>query len=375
MICPQYYPVIGGYEKLTHTLARSLNQAGVQCSVATKRAQRAWARHEVHEGVPMFRLVAMPKRGLDGPVWLLSLLFFLLLRRNTFDVYHVHDIGWSLVAARLVGWLYGKPVVAHPHAGSGATVRAVNGQWNAALVRWALRHAEAGIAFSDEMAGQLAALSMAAERIQRLPNTIDTGRFRPDPTQSRAGATVLYVGRLSEEKGVTVLLTAWPLVQQQLPAARLLLVGDGPQRAALETQAASLGIRESVTFVGAVQEGTERYYQQATLFVLASHREGVPIALLEALACGLPVVASRLPSVEQIVEEGVNGLLVPPGDHVALAETLVQGLARGDRDALGRAGRALVEQHYSLERVLGQYQGLYESLMQQRRGLKSALRF
>ncbi len=366
MICPQYYPIIGGYEQLTHTLARQLNQSGVACSVATRRLNRAWPRYELREGVPIHRLWACPRRGLDGPVWFCALLVFLLLHRKQFDIWHVHDTGWSLVVAVLCARWLGARVVLHPHSGSGATVRKVQRQWSRALFTWAIRRVDLGIALSEEMGAQLRQLGLGEARICYVPNTVDTTLFQPQPGTPKAAAPVLlFVGRLSAEKGVAVLLESWPLVLQQLPGARLRLVGDGPERPALEALCQRLAISDSVEFVGAVRQGIERYYQSATLFVLASFREGVPIALLEAMACGLPVVATQLPAIVQIVEEERSGYLVPVGDSPALAAAIVCGL-QADLAAMGQAARAVVLSRFALDQVIGRYLDVYASLLGRR---------
>lgn len=367
MVCPQYYPSLGGYETLAHLLARQLRALEVDCLVVTKRLRAEWPPYELHEGVPIRRLFAARARGLDGPSYVAGLARYLVGEGRALDVVHVHQIGWGLVVATLLGRLTGVPVVAHPHSGAGATVRAVRASGRSRLLRWALTRVDGAIALGDEMAGQLRSLGVAPERIHLIGNAVDTERFRP-AAERAATPSVLYVGRLSPEKGVDVLLRAWALVLQAHPTAHLRLVGDGPERGALEALAARLGLAEGVSFAGAVRQGLVDEYQRATIFVLPSHREGVSIALLEAMACGLPVVATAVGGTPEVVHEGVQGLLVPPGDPAALAGALRRCLAAPQLAAeLGRAGRERVVGAYAAPLMAQQVRQLYGRIGAERR--------
>jgi glycosyltransferase involved in cell wall biosynthesis len=360
MVCPQYHPVIGGYESLAQNLARSLNGLGLHCGVVTRRLQPTWPTHERHQGVSIVRLPATRRRGLDGPLWYAGLLRYLLENRRRIEVVHVHQVGTALLAAATFSRLTDIPLVAHPHSGSGATVAQVSASRKAFLLRAALRSAQAVVALSDEMSDQMVALGVSRARIRRIGNAVDVARFRP--REGGGGApTAISVGRLSPEKGGDVLLNAWAVVRRALPAARLIIVGDGPMRADLEALAGRLGLGPSVDFRGAVREGIEDCYREADLFVLPSHREGVSVALLEALASGLPVVATRLPSIEAVVARAEVADLVPPGDSAALGLALADALARPDPSRAARA-RDLALREYDLPAVARSYAALYRSL-------------
>ncbi|NDU99475.1 glycosyltransferase family 4 protein [Pseudoroseicyclus tamaricis] len=164
---------------------------------------------------------------------------------------------------------------------------------------------------------------------------IDPARYRAG---AREGTQLLFVGRLAAAKGLPVLLEAFAEALRQRPDLRLTLIGDGPDRAALERRAAGL----PVTFAGyQSQEAVAEALSTTDLFVLPSFAEGLPVVLMEALAAEVPVVATRIAGVAELVEDGVSGRLVPPGDPAALAEAILAVLA-GDGAAMGRAGRAAV---------------------------------
>lgn len=368
MVCPQYHPVIGGYESLARNLARSLNTLGHRCVVVTRRLDRAWPAREIYQDVPVTRLTATRRRGLDGPLWYGGLLGYLLANRRRVDVVHVHQVGMALLATATFSRLTGTPFVAHPHSGAGATVADVRASYKGALLQAALRAAHASVALSDEMADQLRTLGVAPDRILRVDNAVDVDRFQPCAADAERPPTVLYVGRLSPEKGGDVLLRSWPAVRGALPQARLIVVGDGPMRAELEALSRELGVADSIEFRGAVREHIERCYQAADVFVLPSHREGVSVALLEALACGLGVVATRVGGTPEIISDAVSGLLVPPADPGALADGLIQTLSdAGLRARLAHAGRARVLGEFTSAAMAARVAALYARLIEERR--------
>jgi glycosyltransferase involved in cell wall biosynthesis len=167
---------------------------------------------------------------------------------------------------------------------------------------------------------------------------VDPARY--DWPRDGAGAHLLFVGRLAAVKGVPVLLEAMESLIADHPGLRLTLVGDGPERAALEARAE--GLRGHVDFVGyKSQDEVAALLREATALVLPSFAEGLPVVLMEALAARVPVVATRIAGVAELVEDGVSGRLVAPGDagglRAALAEILGDGTLRAGMGAAGRA--------------------------------------
>ena len=158
------------------------------------------------------------------------------------------------------------------------------------------------------------------------------------------GTHLIFVGRLAAVKGVPVLLDAVAAVRKEHPDVALTLVGDGPERGWIETRAAELGIADAVRITGYLsQDRVASELAQAGLFVLPSFAEGVPVVLMEAMATGLPVIATRIAGIPELVEDGVSGRLVPPGDADALAAAIGELLSDpGRADAMGEAGRSRV---------------------------------
>lgn len=188
-------------------------------------------------------------------------------------------------------------------------------------------------------------------------NGIDTSRFAytgPDP----AGPAVV-VARLAPEKDVETLLRATALAVRRYPDFRLEVAGDGPCRAALERFTAELGLVGWVRFLGPVRD-VPALLARARLFVLPSLTEGVSLTLLEAMARGLPVAATRVGGNVEVVADGETGLLVPAGDPPALPAALLRLWGDPEEGArLGRAARRRVEDHFDVRAMVAAYEAPY----------------
>lgn len=170
--------------------------------------------------------------------------------------------------------------------------------------------------------------------------------------EARRGTRALFVGRLAGVKGIPVLFQAMQGLIHDLPDFRLTLIGDGPERVALQAMARDMGLSRHVDFVGyKSQDEVAQALTQQDVLVLPSFAEGVPVVLMEAMAAQLPVVTTQIAGVPELVQDGVSGRLVPPGDAVALQAALAEVLADPDRAAaMGLAGRARVEDQFDIEK-------------------------
>ena len=170
--------------------------------------------------------------------------------------------------------------------------------------------------------------------------------------QAEPGKNILFIGRLAAVKGATLLLDAFVRVLETHPDAHLTLVGDGPDRPTLEAKVKRLGIADQVTFTGYLgQDDVAAALNAADLLVLPSFAEGVPVVLMEAMAARLPVIASRVGGVQELVEDGVSGRVLPPGDIDALVAALDGLLSDPDmRAQMGQAGRAKVVAEFDVAR-------------------------
>ena len=176
---------------------------------------------------------------------------------------------------------------------------------------------------------------------------VEPERYDAGPAQ---GQGMLFVGRLAAAKGVPVLIEAMARIRARCPEAHLTLIGDGPDRARLEEQVRRAGLQDAVRFLGyRSQDEVAEALREAALFVLPSFAEGVPVVLMEAMAARRAVVATRIAGIPELVEDGVSGVIVPPGDGDALADAVCAVLSDPDRAArMGAQGRARVQAEFDI---------------------------
>jgi len=182
------------------------------------------------------------------------------------------------------------------------------------------------------------------------------------------------VARLEAEKGHRTLLEAWPLVLAAQPRAWLLIVGEGSERDSLEAEAASLGISDRVVFTGR-REDVPAVTAALDVSVLPSYREAQGLSVLEAMALGRPVVASRVGGIPEMIEDGVSGLLVPPNDREALASAIVRLLADHPfADMIARRGHDLVHDRFCVELMVNSIEAVYDEAALRARASEGVLR-
>jgi glycosyltransferase involved in cell wall biosynthesis len=188
----------------------------------------------------------------------------------------------------------------------------------------------------------------------------------PAPLPS-SGVVFGFVGRFVPIKNIPLLIAAFADVHAQLPESRLLLVGDGDERAAVEAQVAARGLRGAVAF-GGWRDDLSALYREIDVLVLTSLNEGTPVAVIEAMAAALPVVATDVGGVADVVEDGVTGVLVPSGSVAELAAAMLRlGRSREERARLGLSGREFVRARYSAQRLVADVARLYRAELERKR--------
>jgi glycosyltransferase involved in cell wall biosynthesis len=239
-----------------------------------------------------------------------------------------------------------------------------------------LRRAAGFVAISAVIEREYLAQGVPPERIVRIPNSVDVIRFAPvdaaarDALRDRLGISrdrrvATYTGRLVTTKGLPSLVRAWRMVATRHPEALLVLVGSGGvsmQNCEDETrrQVRRSGLEGCVKFTGSV-ENVHEYLQASDLFVFPTEREAFGISVIEAMACGLPIVTTGVDGIQDVVRPGVDSLVVPPRDDEALAAAILQALDGGnDIAAMATAARRRALEQFSGERVVAAYLELLE---------------
>ncbi|WP_242355947.1 glycosyltransferase family 4 protein [Anaeromyxobacter sp. SG64] len=369
-----YPPSVGGIQSHTFSLARALAARGAEVHVVTRRSPGCPA-HAVEGRLHVHRVGAPP--GAPGPLATLAYVAAaarcVASLRPRVDVVHAHQLLSPSSAALLLSALTGTPILLNPHAcGAIGDVGVLSAT---ALGRLRLRatvaRADAFVAISGPIHAELRAAGVPPERILSIPNGVDLERFRPAAAEERAalrralglpaGPLVVYAGRLSPEKGVDVLARAWPRVVARLPEARLWMLGDGAERARLEELARREGVETSLALPGPVAD-VAPFLRAADAAVLPSRTEGMPVALLEAMACAVPVVATAVGGSAEVLRDGVTGRLVPPERPGALADALVEALRDPAAQERARAAREEVAARYGLDHVAEVFLEVYSRL-------------
>jgi glycosyltransferase involved in cell wall biosynthesis len=225
------------------------------------------------------------------------------------------------------------------------------------FIRWVYRGAARVIALSEEWRGILAS-EVPGSRTVVIPNPVDIPAW--SASLAALPPQVLYLGVLVERKGVLDLVHAWARVVARHPEARLVLAGSGMETPVKEL-ARSLGVEGSIEMPGWIgPDERARLLRTSWVFTLPSHLEAMPMAVLEAMAAGLPVVATRVGGIPTAVTHGTNGFLVDPRDPVGLAQALDTLLSDASlRRAMGRASRARAHEHFSPERIVPRIEALW----------------
>ncbi len=410
-----FAPLVGGAEVRAEKQARQLQALGQEVMIVTLRNFREWKRKETLNGLPIVRVGGGIYRrngwlhiGRLGHIPLDIAMFLTLWRlRYQYDVLHCLQLSPLAAVATLVGKLTHKPVIISiPSTGPGKKQQ----EADATLMADTLTDTSfLKIDYGDIVVGDIGYLSQSAlggrsivkllrksdasyqilssrsyayltshgfraDHIVHIPNGIDTDKYRPDPDRrpdpNRAERNILCVARLQYPKGIDVLLHAWgrmmhaPSEWRAYLKPKLCLIGEGPLRPQLERIVQDLGIQDSVEFLG-LRKDVIDLLQQSWGFVMPSRWEGMPNALLEAMACGLPSIATRVSGSEDIVLNGVNGILVEPEQPAELAQALRCIIEDTDlAQRLGREGRITVTNEYQLSTVVEKCIKLYRRLLE-----------
>lgn len=353
----------GGAQEHVRTLVNALPANRYQVSVAALSDGRA-LRQIKGDGLTTHLLsAASDDQAIEALIE--------LLERERPQVVHAHMFRAELIAARAIARQdrAGRPrprLLATIHS---SRVRSAADQ--AALIELD-SYFDGLIAVSEAMVVKLAAEGRDQVPVELIYNGIDLARFGPRPAleQARLRADLGYqesdrlvgaVGRLEPEKGHEVLLAAWPAITARHREARLLLIGEGSARAALEAQTASLGApAQTVRFLG-WRADVAALTGILEVAVLPSHREALGLAVIEALASGRPMVASAVGGVPELIKDGQTGLLVPPGDSHTLAAAVIALLDDpGYAASLGITGQRLVHERFCLQLMVRRLSRLYD---------------
>lgn len=343
--------VVNMFPKLSETFiaheVAALVRRGVRCRLLSLKAPTEALRHPVVTALGLDRLVSYDTAS-----------FLEALRADPPDLVHAHFATEPTRIAQMVAAAIDRPCSFTAH---GYDLY----RKPPADLADRVRRAAAVVTVSDANAAHLAATcGVAREEVHVLPCGVDLEIFEPSPATVDP-ATVVAVARLRPVKNLPALLDATSRLVRRGRTVRVVVVGEGPDRADLEARRAALGLDEHVTFVGAGDQHLVRHWwQRATVGVLTSHSEGMPVSLMEAAACGVPAVAPAVGGIPELIADGVTGFVTPPGDTAALADALDRLLADGGlRARMAVAARARAEARFGLERQVDTLLAVWQQMV------------
>ncbi len=288
-------------------------------------------------------------------------------RERRFDIIHAHGLLPCGMAAVLLSKAFGLPCVCHAR-GSDVNLYPWESRANFLLTRYVIENCDAPVATSKALAERMSSMSRKHREMTVLYKSVNTELFSPSDEKAslrwRLGLqpqsfVVIFVGRLESDKGCDDLVEAWEPVVRETPGAVLVLVGEGQLPNKL------CAFSQSVRCCGRKPEAEVALWMQASdILVLPSRNEGLPNVVLEAMACGLPVVATPVGGIPEAVVDGETGLLVPVGDRQALASSILALAENRDlRRSMGEAGRKRAQAVFRWDKFVSDTCELYGSVM------------
>lgn len=376
MIIGQFSPIVGGAEKECQKLSERLLQRGMGVTVLTQFFD-GLPDYEVIDEIPVYR-------KMKGWHWfeityMLSVLRFLLQYRKRYDIIQCFGLYLFIPPALIMKYLFGKKVIARLEcAGHYGDFWRINQLRWRKLVMGSAKRLDKIIYISKEIQKELLANNFPVKKLVHITNSVNVDRFKPpDNHKDKRSKAICFVGRLEEQKGLGYLIRAMDTVRKKEHVAKLFVVGDGQMKSYLEALCEQLQLQTRVFLVGATDD-VLTYYQAAHVFVLPSISEGLPLSLLEALSCGLPVIATAIDGNREILDPHYAGEPIPVSQyHIAEYGVLVnpedvEGLARAllrllhDEsltNQLSERARSCAQQNYALDKVIGEYLALYSGLV------------
>ena len=378
MVTGAYFPELSGGGLQSKTMIQAL-QKWFAFSVFTTCTDPALPTEDLVEGIPVTRVYVDIARPFTKVAASLRTVFFFLRRSRSFEIVHLHGFSQKSILIVLLARLLSKRVMITLHTAVHDEPEGVRRLGR--LAYWCYSRADRFLAISEAMARNYRAAGLLESGLRIVPNGVDMDRFRPAEPGERdqccrdlgldpATRWIAFVGFFSPEKRPDLLLAAW----LSLPAAvrdgtGLVFVGatdskyhevDRTLAEQMRADATRAGLSDRVRFLGELP-GVERVYRAADLLAMPSTREAFGMVLVEAMASGLPVAATRIDGVtDTIVDEGVTGLLVPARDALAWAIALASLLADPARSiAMGARARAAVSARYGLDASATRWRQIY----------------
>lgn len=384
MISQRMLPHVAGAELQALGLSGALINLGVDVRIATTRFSSDLRGREIIEGVEVRRLPVLRARlndSTDSSAAAKASTFasagsYVARHRRDYDIIHAHCISAASIGAAMGARIARLPVLIKPSLGGadGEISKIVDSPF-ARLATGLLRGVDRFAVLDPGIAEELARLGVSRDRLVHVPNGLDLARFNPATCEERKqirarlnlpeGPTALFVGQIVRRKGVDRLLEVWPQVSASIKDAWLIFAGEGELSKAVREQSAEPGSR--IIYLG-IRRDIPELMRAANVFVMPSRNESFGNVIVEAMACGLPVIAGRTGIAGQLAIDSIAGRLVDPERPYEIAYALSEILGSREQAArLGSGGQELA-QRFDYRRVAREYLEIYDGMLKERAG-------
>lgn len=380
MLTDYYYPHEGGgVEKVVLEVSKRLKKLGCNIVILTLNTKKTF-KFENHEGIKVYRANCIDLTENIGVQLSLSLEAIFEIARvckeENPDVLHSNNrFFFTTLCTAVLKGLLKRPLVVTAHLGPIAFGKG----WQDFIIRvyertiskWIFSRSECIIAVSGAVKQHIVNLGVEPKKVKIIPNGVDLRNYvplqkSPHRHEQCVPKKVISVGRLIQNKGIHHLIDAAPEVLQRFPSTEFIIVGDGSMRTELETRAKERGVSQAFRFHGFVPK-VSNILNTCDIFVRPSLTEGMPLAVLEAMACGLPVIATRVAGTPEIVIDHETGILVDSGDAKNLAEALIELLGNTELAMIfGVNARKLVEKSHSWQKNARMTLNVYKEVLKNR---------
>jgi len=364
MVLSYFYPFRGGAENQALLLSDKLRHKGVDVMVLTRSFDHLPV-FETIRSIPVFRAIkTVNMRTLFGARYFFSCIFFMIAKRKHYDIFHCHILqGFHSAAAVIVGRLFKKKsIIKVASTGVTSDFKQLRQVLAGKYILRLLRKTDRLIATSGQSAAEARQEGFSDEQIRIIPNGVDTLRFKPLDQYVYSRSRIVCVSRLIKGKGIDVLIDAFARLYHENICRRLEVVGSGPEQARLVEKAAGFECAADIVFHGETAH-VEDFFDNSCIFVQPSLSEGMSNVILEAMACGLPVVATRTGAAADIIQDSLNGMLVDAGSVEQICDAVTKiGSDEAYAQSLGSNARKTVEDSFSIESTVRRYRELYREL-------------
>ena len=368
MICDKFPPEAAGPGHHVYGLSTKLIERKHQVTVITRGSWKKPYFKEIINGITVYRVRFIPTYPFHLQLHGFFLSKFFKSIESNFDIVHLHNANIPVIETSLptVVTVHGtmKGYIAHRKILDldSLVVRAFSSMYVA--IDSEIIHAATKVIAISKACGDELRVFYGIKNLEIINNGVDSSFFYPLNHKDNKNQYVLYTGRLSTEKGLIDLIKSAKYVHENFPIIKFVIAGSGSLKTRLRKMVSDFNLEKNFRFAGYVNHGTLlKYYQNATLYVLPSYREGLPTTLLEAMSCGLPVVGTAIAGISDVIVDRKTGILVPPKSPEKLANAIMELIADSKfREELGRNARKHVQELYDWNKITSEVERVYQSL-------------